>query len=185
MPTPADPSRTRVAQRGRSNVGSSDGGRPKSKGVEGDTSAEHDATVVMESLRRIVRAARMATTAAEREVGVSMAQLFVLRQLALEPGQSLKELAARARTTQSSASEVAARLVKRGFVARRAATSDRRRAELTITPRGRTLLARAPETIQERLLEGLRRLDDAERHTLARGMESWLRASGLQDVPAT
>ena len=166
-------------------MGSSDGGRPKSKGVEGDTSAEHDATVVMESLRRIVRAARMSTTAAERDVGVSMAQLFVLRQLAGEPGQSLKDLAARARTTQSSVSEVVARLVKRGLVARRAASSDRRRAELTITPRGRALLDRAPETIQERLLDGLRRLDRAERQTLARGMEAWLRASGLEDVPAT
>ena len=153
--------------------------------VEVDVEADRDAMSVMESLRRIVRAARMSTTAAERDVGVSMAQLFVLRQLALEPGQSLKELAARARTTQSSVSEVAARLVKRGFVARRAATSDRRRAELTITPRGRALLARAPETIQERLLEGLRRLNDTERHTLARNMEAWLRAAGLEDVPAT
>jgi DNA-binding MarR family transcriptional regulator len=160
-------------------------GRANAERVEIEFDADRDAMSVMENLRRIVRAARVSTTAAEREVGVSMAQLFVLRQLALEPGQSLKELAARARTTQSSVSEVAARLVKRGFVARRAATSDRRRAELTITARGRALLARAPETIQERLLEGLRRLDDAERHTLARGMEAWLRASGLEDVPAT
>ena len=140
---------------------------------------------VMDSLRRIVRALRLATNASERELGVSAAQLFVLRQLAVEPGQSLGELAARARTSQSSVSEVVSRLVTNALVERTTDPRDRRRATLTLTAAGRVTLKRAPVTVQERLLAGFASLDVREREALAAGMEAWLEHSGLADVPAT
>lgn len=136
----------------------------------------------MDSLRRIVHALRVATRASERAFGLSAAQLFVLRQLAVLPGQSLSDLARRTRTTPSSVSEVVSRLVRRGLVARRAASTDRRRAVLALTPAGRALLERAPETVQERLLAGFDRLGDAERQALADALASWLAASGLESV---
>jgi DNA-binding MarR family transcriptional regulator len=139
----------------------------------------------MDSLRRVVHALRVATGASEREFGLSGAQLFVLRQLSLAPGQSLSDLASRTRTTQSSISEVVARLVRRGLVARAASKQDRRRAELTLTPEGQALLANAPETIQERLLRGLDVLGPRDRKALADQLESWLAASELEDMPPT
>ena len=139
----------------------------------------------MDSLRRIVHAVRVATRASEREFGVSTAQLFVLRQLSLAPGQSMTELATRTRTTQSSISEVVARLVHRELVAREPGKQDRRRAELSLTKTGRALLARAPETIQEQLLRGFEQLDEGSRKALADHLESWLAAVGLEDVAPT
>ena len=140
---------------------------------------------VMDSLRRIVRALRVATHTSERELGVSAAQLFVLRQLAIEPGQSLGALAARTRTSQSSVSEVVSRLVAHELVERTVDPRDRRRLTLTLTAAGRATLKRAPETVQERLLAGFASLDAAQREALAAGMEAWLERSGLADVPAT
>ena len=63
-----------------------------------------DAARAMDGLRRVVHAVRIATRASERAFGLSTAQLFVLRQLAAMPGQSLSDLAARTQTTQSSIS---------------------------------------------------------------------------------
>ena len=143
---------------------------------------DSDAARVMDSLRRLVHALHVATRGSERSVGLSSAQLFVLRQIALAPGQSMSEIGVRTRTTQSSVSEVVGRLVQRGLVARRPAATDRRRAELTITPDGEAILARAPETIQERLLAGFARLDAPERRALAATMEAWIAASGLDEV---
>ena len=140
---------------------------------------------VMDSLRRIVRALRVATHTSERELGVSAAQLFVLRQLAIDPGQSLVALAARTRTSQSSVSEVVSRLVAHGLVERSVDTHDRRRVTLRITAEGRRTLKQAPETVQEQLLTGFASLDAAQRGALAAGMEAWLEHSGLADVPAT
>lgn len=141
-----------------------------------------DAARAMDSLRRVVHALRVATRASERAFGLSTAQLFVLRQLATTSGQSLSGLATRTRTTQSSISEVVARLVRRGLVARVPSKQDRRRAELSLTDAGNAILSNVPETIQERLLRGFDRLDEKSQHALADTFESWLTASGLDDV---
>ena len=141
-----------------------------------------EAARAMDSLRRVVHALRVATRASEGAVGLSAAQLFVLRQLSATSGQSLSELAARTRTTQSSISEVVARLVRRGLIERRPCKDDRRRAELSLTSAGRQTLASAPETVQERLVHGFERLDATSRAALAANLESWLSASGLDDV---
>jgi DNA-binding MarR family transcriptional regulator len=144
-----------------------------------------DAARAMDSLRRVVHALRIATRASERAFGLSAAQLFVLRQLSVTSGQSLSDLAARTRTTQSSISEVVARLVRNGLLSRTPSSNDRRRAVLSLTAAGEALLANAPETVQERLLRGFESLDEGARRTLAKGLESWLTASGLDDVTPT
>jgi len=141
-----------------------------------------DAARAMDSLRRVVHALRIATRASEHAFGLSTAQLFVLRQLSVTSGQSLSDLAALTRTTQSSVSEVVARLVRDGLVSRAPSTRDRRRAVLDLTPAGEAILADAPETIQERLLRGFESLDEGGQRSLADGLESWLTAAELDDV---
>lgn len=144
-----------------------------------------DAARAMDALRRLVRALHVSTRALEREFGLSAAQLFVLRQLAATPRASLGDVAARAHTSQSSASAVVAALVRHGLVARGRASDDRRRAELTLTARGAAVLVHAPVTVQEQLISGFERLDAAEQRALIDGAEAWLVASGLEEVPST
>jgi DNA-binding MarR family transcriptional regulator len=141
-----------------------------------------DAARAMDSLRRVVHALRIATRASERAFGLSGAQLFVLRQLSMASGQSLSDLAARTRTTQSSVSEVVARLVRNRLVSRAPSSIDRRRAVLSLTAAGESVLVNAPETIQERLLRGFESLDEGTQRTLADTLESWLTSSGLDDT---
>ena len=143
---------------------------------------QSEAARAMDSLRRVVHALNTATRASERAFGLSAAQLFVLRQLSSMSGQSLTDLAVRTRTTQSSISEVVARLVRGGLIERQPSKADRRRAELSLTVAGRKTLAAAPETVQERLLRGFEQLDATSRTALAGTLESWLTASGLDDV---
>jgi DNA-binding MarR family transcriptional regulator/nitroimidazol reductase NimA-like FMN-containing flavoprotein (pyridoxamine 5'-phosphate oxidase superfamily) len=139
----------------------------------------------MESIRRLVRALRTSSADSERHLGLSAAQLFALRQIASQPHQSMSELAKRTLTSQSSVSEVITRLVDRGFVSRETSARDRRRAELALTETGARLLARVPETIQEKLAVGFDRLTPIQQAGLAGGLEAWLAESGLSDVPAT
>ncbi len=154
-------------------------------GAEAALGATHsnDMGRIMDGLRRIVRQLRVAAHSSETEFGVSAAQLFVLRQLLAHPRQSLGDLAERTRTSPSSVSEVAARLVGRNLIARTASATDRRRAELALTVQGLAVATRAPLTIQERLLAGLEHLDDRQRRALAAGMDAWLFSAGLADVP--
>src|SRR6476619_7366271 len=103
-----------------------------------------DLARAVNSLRRIVRAARGATQNAESRFGISSAQLYVLQTLDESPGMSIKDLVAVTLTTNSSVSEVVGRLVDAGLVIRDVATDDRRRKVLTLTEAGREIVRKSP-----------------------------------------
>jgi DNA-binding MarR family transcriptional regulator len=126
-----------------------------------------DTAAVLDSFRRIVQALRESSRRAEREVGLTGAQLFVLQKLTAAPAGSINELAARTQTHQSSVSAVAARLVRRGLVQRVRDAGDARRLGLALTPRGRRIAARTPDTAQHRLIRGVDRLPPGRRKLLA------------------
>jgi DNA-binding MarR family transcriptional regulator len=133
-----------------------------------NTSRQGDTTrSVLDAVRRIVHALRESSSRAERHVGLSGAQLFVLQRLAESPAVSLNELAARTHTHQSSVSTVVTRLVDAGFVRRARSPLDGRSVELSLAPRGRRLVARAPDLAQARLIGGIERLSPIRRQLLA------------------
>ena len=133
----------------------------------------------MDAVRSIVRALRMNTRAIELEIGISLAQLFVLQQLAERPADSLNDLADRTATHQSSVSVVVRRLVSRGFVSRKAASEDKRRIEIALTPAGQALLRNAPETIQVQMMGALESMPPDRRSLLASLLEEWLDTAGI------
>jgi DNA-binding MarR family transcriptional regulator len=133
----------------------------------GSHASTDSAAAAVDCLRRIVRALRESSRESEQRVGISGAQLFVLRELAAGPGQSVSDLARRTLTHQSSVSVVVQRLVDGGFVARARSSSDLRRKGLRLTARGRALLERAPPLAQERLIDAVRKLPRNQRWQLA------------------
>ena len=75
-----------------------------------------DSARILDAIRRLVRHLRLADRAAQSELGISGAQLFVLFELGKTPALSLNDLAARTRTDQSSVSVVVSRLVDAGLI---------------------------------------------------------------------
>jgi DNA-binding MarR family transcriptional regulator len=140
---------------------------------------------VLDGLRHIVRTLREASRDAERTVGISAAQLFVLQRLAGGLALSVSELAARTLTHQSSVSVVVAKLARRGLVARVRASSDARRLEVSLTPAGSKLLERAPAATQDRLIAALALMGRAARARLANDLQVLLDAMGVErgDAP--
>lgn len=119
------------------------------------TTADAALDRVLDSLRRITQAIRLSSSVVHERLGITGAQLFVLQQLAAAPGASLRDLAERTHTDQSSVSVVVARLVEAGHIARRTSAADARRTELTLTASGKALLRRAPALAQTRLVAAL------------------------------
>src|SRR6476659_4631332 len=133
----------------------------------------------MNAVRSVVRALRINTRAIESKMGISLAQLFVLQQLADRPASSLNELADRTATHQSSVSVVVRRLVDSGYVSRTTSAHDKRRIEIDVTPTGRGLLADAPSTIQLQLVTSLRGMTVSDQTMLADLLERWLREAKI------
>lgn len=138
-----------------------------------------DTARAMNAVRSVVRALRLNTRSIEGKLGISLAQLFVLQQLADKPAESLNELAERTATHQSSVSVVVRRLVDRGLVTRVASEADRRRVHIALTPAGASMLRGAPPTVQSDLMQGMSRMTPDQRATLAELLEVWLLASSI------
>lgn len=132
-----------------------------------------DTQRILDAVRKLVRLLRLADRAAQRDVGLSGAQLFVLQELGRTPALSLNDLADRTSTDQSSVSVVVTRLVEAGLVARARDTRDARRLVLTLTRPGRNLLQKAPPVAQQQLIEALEHLPVSERRRFAETFE-WL-----------
>ena len=124
----------------------------------------------LDALRLIVQALRLGAREGERRAGLSSAQLFALQRIAENPQASINDLAALTFTHQSSVSVVIQRLVERGLVVKVAASDDRRRQLLALTPRGRRAIGRAPEAVQDRLIAALSALPRSRRRALAQSL---------------
>jgi DNA-binding MarR family transcriptional regulator len=145
--------------------------RPLPAAARDAAPADRQTRQVLDGFRRIVQALRASSRAAEKRVGLSGAQLFVLRAVGDAPGLSLNDLAERTRTHQSSASLVVSRLVQLGLVERRTAADDARRIELRQTAAGRRRLARAPHAAQEKLVAAVEALGVRRRAQLGAVLE--------------
>jgi DNA-binding MarR family transcriptional regulator len=139
----------------------------------------------LDAIRQIVRVLRLSAAHAERELGLSGAQLFVLQKLGDGNAISVNELAERTHTHQSSVSVVVQRLVRRRLIRRVRSSTDARRAELSITAAGLQKLRRAPAAAQDKLIESLTSMPRAECDRLARLLERLVEGTGMsQAAPA-
>lgn len=144
-----------------------------------------DSRNVLDAIRRIVQVLRKTAQTAEKKVGLSAAQLFVVRKLAETQMLSVGELAQRTATSQSSVSEVVQRLVTAGLVSRQRSARDARSVELTLTETGRELAARSPAAVQDSVLEALNRMNPADRKQLSRLLGVLMDEIGIAHIPVT
>ncbi|HEY6826535.1 MAG TPA: MarR family transcriptional regulator [Gemmatimonadaceae bacterium] len=149
----------------------------------GPAQSDKDVAQSVDAFRRILRELRLHARRGEAATGLSPSQAFVLSMIAQKPRASVNEIAQATVTDRSSAAAVLDRLVERGQVVREQAASDRRRAEFTITARGRRAMLRAPIPPTVALLHGIRALSSSERRALATSLTALTHAMGLGDQP--
>lgn len=136
-------------------------------------------TQIMDYLRTIFKAIRDSSSQFEKQVGLSAAQVFVLRQLNLESELSINDLADKTKTHQSSVSVVVKKLEERGLVLRKVAETDSRRFQISLSESGREVLQKLPVSVQEHLIEAISRMSDEDRERLGGLMQALVRDAGL------
>ena len=140
---------------------------------------------ILSQIRVLVAQLHRSARTVERKTGITNAQLFLLRQLGEVDGLSINDLAARARTSQSTASIVAKRLAVAGLVARAQSTADGRSTILSLTPAGRRMLRQAPPPPAQSLFDGIDALTDAEARALAKALRPLIRKLHLESEQPT
>jgi DNA-binding MarR family transcriptional regulator len=155
----------------------------------GDSAATQDResiTSIVDSLRVIVKALRASGREAERQLGISGAQLHILQELQDRPAQSINQLAARTYTHQSSVSTVVAKLTRNHLVTRSHSPADARKVVISLTSAGKGMLRRSPTTAQGRIVTALRSMRGTELRDLSQTLGTLarlLRESDSVSVP--
>ncbi len=145
---------------------------------------DRDSRLVLDCIRRIVRALRLFDREAEKRVGLSGAQVFVLRKT----WRRRRSIHQRIGRPNPHASKL--RLGRRSKTSRPQAGSpillrpaDGRRVELSLTDRGRRVLRSAPPAAQERLIASLAALSTSRRRLLGRLLTELINNTGIERHP--
>jgi len=142
------------------------------------------AHVVMNALRRIVQGLRQSAAHSEKTIGLTAAQLLVLKQVAAHDGISVNGLAAATFTHQSTVSEIVSRLEQRGFLQRERAAGDARRVEIHLTSTGRSLLSISPPNASDRLMTAVKALPPETLDALAAALNTLIHTAGFTEEAA-
>jgi DNA-binding MarR family transcriptional regulator len=109
-------------------------------------------------LHQIFQAVDLFSRQTLRDFGVSGPQIWALRTIDEGSVVSMGDLAQRMHLHMSTISGIIDRLESGRLVTRERSSADARVMELRLTPRGRSLLAKAPEPPRSKAARGLQRL---------------------------
>jgi DNA-binding MarR family transcriptional regulator len=113
---------------------------------------------ILNQLRALVQVLRNVSSVYEQKLGLSSAQVFLLRALRQKSPSTVNELAVATKTHQSSVSAVVQKLAVKKYVRVTPSPQDRRKKMVSLTEKGRAVLRRLPHTVQERLIANIETL---------------------------
>ena len=116
---------------------------------------------VLKKFRQIFRAAKVHFQEVERDSGVSGAQLWLLAELAEQPGARVKDLAAAMALHQSTVSNLLEVLTRRKLLVRKRDEDDQRVVRVYLTAAGQRLVRTAPGPARGVLPDALESLPPA------------------------
>lgn len=141
----------------------------------GNAMVEDQTKLALTAMRQILRSTELSSKALVRETGLTPSQLIFMQILEEAGEQTAGYVAARMGITQATATVLIHKLEQAGVVMRRKGAQDRRQSWLSLTDRGRALLAIAPDGVH------------AQFHDRFSGLERWeqtMLVSALQRIAA-
>jgi DNA-binding MarR family transcriptional regulator len=116
--------------------------------------------------------------------GLSLPQFRILVQVNAKPHVSLSTLAEHLGGSLPTTSRIVAGLVKKGLLARKGCTDDRRQLALEITRRGKSMLRSAWQSVQDKMEAALAPLSDGERAQVLEAMRALQTIFGKLELPS-
>ena len=147
---------------------------------ETSSSAPTDAEV-LQQFRIIVGSVRRHFRMIEESCGISGAQVWMLREIAEQPGIGVTDLALRLSIHQTTCSQLAEKLVARRLIEKRRDAQDQRRVGLSITLAGLHVLEGAPHPIEGVLPAAIGALSAAEKSQLSESLSRLITHLAVSD----
>jgi DNA-binding MarR family transcriptional regulator len=139
---------------------------------------------ILARFRVIFQTNRQYYQSVQESIGLGGSQLQALAIVAAQPNVGLSALAKAMLVRQPTASNLVEQLVRLGLVRRKKSGSDLRAIELTITPKARKVLARAPGPVVGILAEAIGSLSSSRIADLRKSLDAVLHAMKSRDESA-
>ena len=126
---------------------------------------------ILQKFRIIVRAAQKYSQRVEKLLGVSGAQLWILKEIDMDRRLRVGEIAKRLAIHQTTTSNLLDVLEKKGMVCKTRLPTDQRIVNLSLTEDGRSLLRKAPELSRGLLPEALSQMKSDDLDQLGKSLD--------------
>jgi len=140
---------------------------------------------IMQSLRRIFKAIQDYSHEVSDKFGITGPQLWVLKTISQNENLSLSNLSKRMYLHPSTITGLMDRLEKKGYVARNRDQVDRRVISVQLTPKGKSLIRKAPNPVQGKMIYGLRNLNREELDSIYHSFQKLVEIMEAQNVKVT
>ena len=134
-------------------------------------SSDSQATLVLRSLRQIIRSVDLHSQQLRRSIGLTGPQLIILTEIHKKPGLTAGDLSKAVTLSGATVTSVLDRLEAKGLVVRVRSEQDRRRVSLTLTPEAEDRISRSPSPLQEEFLEKFIHLEPWEQSQLVASLQ--------------
>ena len=147
---------------------------------------------ILKKFRIIIRAAQKYSQKVEKMLGVSGAQLWIMKEIDRQPGLRVGEVAQSLAIHQTTASNLLDVLEKKNMVCKTRLQADQRIVNLSLTQQGKSLLLKAPELTKGLLPEALSQMNHQDLKRLGESLDVLLESISqldeefaLQPLPVT
>lgn len=142
---------------------------------------------ILRNIRKIIRALNLESKQIQKEHGLTMTQLLVLRHLRLTPHQQAtqKELCESLNLSRSTVTGIVDRMVKKNLVERLPKKNDRRTNYVGLTGYSLDLLSTIPDPIQVRLIKKLSEVPEKEQIKISESLHLLTHFLGLEGLEAS
>ena len=136
---------------------------------------------ILKEFRIIIRAAQKYSQKVEKMLGVSGAQLWIMKEIDRQPGLRVGEVAQSLAIHQTTASNLLDVLEKKNMVCKTRLQADQRIVNLSLTQQGKSLLLKAPELTKGLLPEALSQMNHQDLKRLGESLDVLLESISQLD----
>ncbi len=147
--------------------------------------AVNKAEEVLIALRRVIRATDIHSRYLAKTIGLTAPQILLLQTIEANQDAKISEMAEQMSVSQSTATNILARLESRGLVCRQRSTDDKRKVHVSLTEEGQRILANAPIPLQDRFTVQFEQLEEWEQSMIISAFQRVASMMNATDIDAS
>ena len=137
------------------------------------------------ALRKIIQAIDQHSIRLKKKFGLTGPQLIILQSVLTYDLLSVTQLSRNVSLSQATVTDITKRLEKKGYITRTRSLSDKRKTNIALTEKGRTVLKEVPPFLQEQFTDRFFKLESWEQLMIESSFERVVSMMSAEDIDAS